>query len=144
MRQEVVDPVLQGCQQLPEVVRRALTENWNTPDVAKPAIIGSLLEPFFVSDVVLDRDGNQVRVPPNRALLMKLAEVLMSLEQTQHERDNPKNKEKDAATTININVETVEPSNGAKNIDGLVEVVDVGGDNKDGAGVPEAAPVPRQ
>src|SRR5207248_573728 len=66
---------------------KAIKNNWPTPDCAKPAIIASLLEPFFSQDVILDRHGNQVKVPPDCALLVKCFRVLFLLDQTQYERD---------------------------------------------------------
>ena len=104
LRSEVVDPRLQGCQQLPAIVRDALRENWSTPNEAKPGIVGSLLEPFFSQDVVLDKDGNQVKVPPNRAMLIELAKTLKMLDQTQFERDNPEQaaKAKGGSTTSTV------------------------------------------
>ena len=38
VRDERVDPRSQGCQQLPQLVRQALKNDWNTPDEAKPAV----------------------------------------------------------------------------------------------------------
>ena len=92
VRDERVAPASQGSQQLPALVREALRQNWATPDAAKPAIVGQLLEPFFACDVVLDKDGNQVRVPPNRGMLIALAKTLKDLDVVQHERDHPELK----------------------------------------------------
>jgi hypothetical protein len=89
VRDERADPRLQGCQLLPKVIREALRNSWATPDEAKAAIVGNLLEPFFATDVVLDRDGNQVRVAPDRTMLIELAKTLKLLDQTQFERDHP-------------------------------------------------------
>lgn len=105
LRPEYVDPRLQGCQQLPALVLRALHESWATPDEAKPAIVGALLEPFFANDIMLDKDGNQVRVPPDRGMLLKLAQVLRDLDQTQFERDHPEQAAKakgGGATSISV------------------------------------------
>ena len=71
---------------LPEIIRMALANNWSTPDSAKPAIIASLLEPFFSDDVVLDADGKQTHVKPSRKLLMELAKTLHMLDRSQWER----------------------------------------------------------
>ncbi len=108
LREERVDPRLQGCQQLPAIVREALKENWSTPDSAKPGIIGALLEPFFSTDIVLDKDGNQIRVPPNRQQLIELAKVLKLLDQSQWERDHPEaaGKIKGAGGGTSISVQT--------------------------------------
>ena len=104
---ERVDPRTQGCQQLPILVREALKESWATPDQAKPGIVGALLEPFFAQDVVLDKDGNQIRLPPNRAMLIELAKMLRMLDQTQFERDHPEQaaKAKGGSTSI-VSVQT--------------------------------------
>ena len=59
---------------LPHLVRAALKNNWPTPDCNKPAIIASLLAPFYDSDA-------------DRALLVKCFKVLFLADQTQYERD---------------------------------------------------------
>ncbi len=79
----------EGCAVLPEMVREALADNWAVPDSAKRAVVAALLEPFYRDDVVLDVEGKQVRVKPSRRLLMELAKVLRTLDQTQWERDHP-------------------------------------------------------
>lgn len=89
LKSERVDPALQGEQQLPGLVRQALREDWSVPDAAKPRIVGALLEPFFGGDVVLDKDGNQIVVAPDRNLLKENAKVLGTLDQRQWERDHP-------------------------------------------------------
>lgn len=89
VRDERVNPATQGSQQLPAVVMEAIKNNWATPDVSKGKIVATLLEPFYINDIVLDKDGNQVRVPPNRALQLECTKVLRALDVTQHERDNP-------------------------------------------------------
>ena len=89
VRDERVDTRLQGCQQLPKLVQQALRDNWSVPDIAKAAIIGSLLQPFYTQDTIVDANGNTVVVPPNRALLMELAKTLKMLDNVQYERDNP-------------------------------------------------------
>jgi len=88
VRNEKVDPALQGAALLPELVRLALRNNWSTPDIAKPAIVANLLEPFFTREV--GPDG--VLLPPNRTQLIELAKVLKLLDQTQYERDHPESK----------------------------------------------------
>lgn len=106
VRDERVDPRLQGCQQLPDIVRQSLRENWSTPDAAKPGIIGALLEPFFANDIVLDKDGNQIRVPPNRLMLIELAKTLIQLDHKQWERDHPEEAGKakgGASASIQVN-----------------------------------------
>src|SRR4051812_15065099 len=76
VRDERVDPRTQGCQQLPALVRQALREGWSTPDVAKPKIVAELLIPFF-------EDG------ADPMLLVRLARLLLLLDQTQFDRDHP-------------------------------------------------------
>lgn len=108
VRNECVDPRLQGCQQLPALIRQALREDWSTPAAAKPGIIGALLEPFFVQDVVLDKDGNQVTVPTSRVMLIELARTLKLLDQTQWERDHPEEagRAKGGSTAVAVSVQT--------------------------------------
>lgn len=105
-RPEKVDPRLQGCQQLPEIVKQALKDNWSTPDAAKPAIVGALLGPFFESTVVLDKDGNRVVIPPDPKLLNELARTLRMLDQTQFARDNPEAAGKARGGTTSVSVQT--------------------------------------
>lgn len=81
VRDERVDPRTQGSAILPDLVRQALRESWATPDIAKPAIVASMLEPFF--------EERQEGEPPDRKTLIECAKVLRALDQTQHERDNP-------------------------------------------------------
>jgi len=106
VRDERVDPRTQGCQQLPARVREALRQNWSTPDEAKPGVVGALLEPFFAQDTFLDKDGNQVKVPPNRGLLIELAKTLRMLDQTQFERDHPEQAAKAKGGTTSVSVQT--------------------------------------
>lgn len=86
VRNEKVDPTLQGSAILPDLVRQALRESWATPHEAKPAIIASLLEPFFEERQLGD---NGKPLPPNRNQLIECAKTLRQLDQTQFERDNP-------------------------------------------------------
>lgn len=75
---------------LPEMVRQALKEKWDTPGAAKPAIIASLLRPFYSNGIpTMTRDGEVVMMPPSPKLLNELARTLLALDQTQYERDNP-------------------------------------------------------
>lgn len=83
----VRNEVVCGNAILPDIVRQALRENWATPDVAKPAIVANLLEPFFMEREIDPNTGKPI--PPNRAQLLECAKVLRMLDQTQHERDNP-------------------------------------------------------
>jgi hypothetical protein len=59
---------------LPHLVRVAIKHNWPTPDCNKPAIVASLLEPFY------DPDADPM-------LKVRLAKLLLLLDQTQYERD---------------------------------------------------------
>jgi hypothetical protein len=59
---------------LPHLVRAAIKNNWPTPDCNKPAIVDSLIEPFYDPDA-------------DPALLVKCARVLLLADQTQYERD---------------------------------------------------------
>lgn len=102
IKPERVDPAKQGNAALPEVVRQGLKESWATPDSAKPAIVAALLEPFYTEDVVLDKDGNQVRVPPSRKMLNELAKTLRMLDQTQFERDHPEDAGKAKGNGVKI------------------------------------------
>lgn len=74
---------------LPELVKKALRENWSTPDEAKKAIVASLLYPFFNETEIIDANGNVVNVRPSPKLLNELARTLQLLDQTQFARDNP-------------------------------------------------------
>src|SRR5438270_6182508 len=62
---------------LPHLVRAAIKNNWPTPDCNKPAIVDSLIAPFY--DPAADP-----------ALLVKCFRVLFLLDQTQYERDHRK------------------------------------------------------
>jgi len=104
VRDERVDPRTQGSQPLPQLVLQALKEDWSTPGAAKPKIVASLLEPFYVEDVVVDKDGNQVRVPPNRGMQIACAKVLKDLDVVQHERDHPEEAGK-AKGGINVSAQ---------------------------------------
>lgn len=103
-----------GAAQLPAVIREALANNWATPDVAKPAIVANLLEPFFTREV--GPDGNPV--PPDRKQLIELAKVLKLLDQTQHERDHPEEK---SASGINITLQNTIQATAAmrQNLEGV-------------------------
>lgn len=96
-RAHSVDP-LEG---LPATVRQALRENWATPAEAKPAIIAALLRPFFNEVTMIDKDGNQVTVPPSPKTLNELAKTILSLDQTQYERDHPMEAGKAKGPAIN-------------------------------------------
>lgn len=108
VRPERVDPASQRMAALPELVRQALKESWNTPDAAKPAIIASLLEPFYQDDVVLDENGKQVRVKPSRAMLMALAKTLLQLDRFQWEKDHPEaaGKARGGGASASVNMQT--------------------------------------
>lgn len=86
---------------LPELVRMALRNNWATPDEAKRVILGRLLDPFFNDQTIIDRSGNLVKVPTSPELLNKLARTIMELDQRQFERDNPEAAGKAKGSTIN-------------------------------------------
>src|SRR5262249_39436164 len=74
LRSEVVDPARQGCQLFPELVRQALREGWTTPDSAKTKVVDELSAPFF-------EEGT------DPMLLVRLARLLLLLDQTQWEWD---------------------------------------------------------
>lgn len=74
---------------LPELVLQAAREDWSTPGPAKRRAVLALLHPIYVQDTVLDKDGNQVRVPPNHEQVRKNVQALAELDQIQWERDNP-------------------------------------------------------
>jgi hypothetical protein len=76
VRDERVDPARQGGQQFPELVRQALREGWATPDSAKPKVVAELLAAFF-------EEGQ------DPMLRVRLARLLLLLDQTQWERDHP-------------------------------------------------------
>ena len=86
---ERADPALQSEQKIPGLDRRAINEGWRVPEAGKQLIVERLLEPFKQNDVVTDKDGNQITLPPNRDLLVKNASALMRADQMQFERDNP-------------------------------------------------------
>jgi hypothetical protein len=81
LRSEVVDPARQGCQQFPALVRKALRENWPTPDAAKPKVVAELLVPFY-------EEGT------DPMLLVRLARLLLLLDRTQYELDHPEQARK--------------------------------------------------
>jgi hypothetical protein len=92
---------------LPDLVLRAAREDWSTPGPAKRRAILALLEPVYCRDVVLDKDGNQVIVQPNRELIRKNIEALHTLDQTQWERDHPEEAGK-LKGGVNINNQNVQ------------------------------------
>jgi hypothetical protein len=75
---ERVDPRAQSTfiPALPALVRRALRENWRTPDCNKPVVVDSLIEPFYDPDCAADP-----------MLLVRCFRLLVLLDQTQYERD---------------------------------------------------------
>lgn len=89
VRDERVDPRSQGEQKIPSLDRRAIKESWEVPPAVKAKVIERLAEPFFEQDVIIDKDGNAVPVPPDRRLLTENAKVLLMADQRQWERDNP-------------------------------------------------------
>jgi hypothetical protein len=92
VRGERVDPRLQSCQQLPQLIRQALREGWNVPDSAKPGIIAELLQPFYA------QDG-----PQDYKLLIRLARLLLLLDQTQdHSEEAGKAKGGGSATMASV------------------------------------------
>lgn len=111
VRDERVDPARQQEQQLPTLVADAVRNGWAVPEHVKPKIVDKLIEPFISNDVVLDKDGVQVEVPPDRYLLKENAKVLGMLDQRQYERDNP-----DAAGR----------AKGGVKIDNTVNAIDLG------------------
>lgn len=84
-RTHSIDPV----DGLPGLVRQALRESWKTPDSAKPAVLAALLRPFFNDITLIDKDGNQITVPPPPKTLNELARTILALDQSQWERDHP-------------------------------------------------------
>jgi hypothetical protein len=66
---------------LPHLVRKAIKNNWATPDSNKPGIVDNLCAPFH------DRDADP-------ALRIRCFEVLLLLDQTQYERDHPEQASK--------------------------------------------------
>jgi hypothetical protein len=67
---------------LPHLVRAALRLGWDVPEAAKPKVVGDLLAAFF------DRDTDP-------CLRVRLARLLLLLDQTQYERDHPEQARKD-------------------------------------------------
>jgi hypothetical protein len=61
---------------LPHLVRAALKNDWPTPDAAKPKVVEELLAAFF-------EEGT------DPMLRVRLARLLLLLDQTQYERDHP-------------------------------------------------------
>lgn len=93
---------------LPKIVRQALRESWATPDAAKLDIVASLLAPFYEDIVVMDREGNQLRIPPSPKLLLELAQTLRLLDQTQWAREHPEEagKASGGGNAIAVSVQT--------------------------------------
>jgi hypothetical protein len=90
LKPEAVDPASQSGQGFPALIITALKNGWAVPDEAKPRLVASLMEPFFTRDVVTDKDGNQIVLPPNRPLLVRSFNALVMADKVQWERDNPK------------------------------------------------------
>jgi hypothetical protein len=89
LKPEVVDPATQSEQGFPALVCAAIRNGWEVPDENKPKLVACLMEPFFQRDIVVDRDGNQVVLPPNRPLLLRCFNALVMADQIQWERDHP-------------------------------------------------------
>jgi hypothetical protein len=106
VRDERVPSAPDPLRGLPELVRQALRESWATPDAAKPAVIASLLRPFYEQMKALDVEGKVVELSTPPKTLNELARTLMALDQTQYERDNPEaaGKAKGAGTGTTVNV----------------------------------------
>lgn len=98
VRNEVVDPARQGDQQFPELVRLALREGWATPEAAKPKIVADLLAAFF-------EEGQ------DPMLRVRLARLLLLLDQTQFERDRAEEVGK-SGSSVMINLVTVDGAHG--------------------------------
>lgn len=126
VKSERVDPATQGNQALPQLVREGLKSGWATPDAAKPDIVGALLEPFYLVDEVLDKDGNRVKVPPNRGMQIACAKVLKDLDVIQHERDNPEaaGKAKGGTNVIQVGAPTLLEAMRAANEKRLANVIE--------------------
>jgi hypothetical protein len=89
LKPEAVDPATQSGQGFPALIITALKNSWAVQDEAKPRLVASLIEPFFTRDIVTDKDGNQIVLPPNRQLLVRSFNALVMADQMQWERDNP-------------------------------------------------------
>lgn len=94
VRDERVNPASQGEQALPALDRRAVREDgvggWSVPERVKRVVIERLAEPFFEEGrTVVDKEGRQVTLPPDRNLLKENAKVLVLADQRQYERDQP-------------------------------------------------------
>jgi hypothetical protein len=79
LRSEVVDPATQEQQAFPALDRKAIRQGWNVPDELKPEVIDNLVAAVEMASA----DGDYKGVALN-------ARVLLQADQTQYERDHPK------------------------------------------------------
>lgn len=79
----------------PHLIRRALRENWATPDVIKRKVVAELLEAFFAEGA-----------DPN--LRIQLFRTLLLADQTQYERDHPEEAGKANVQAVAILNELIE------------------------------------
>jgi len=104
VKSEVVDPSTQDEARIPSLDREAIRNGWEVPEDKKPIVIDRLIEPFLENDIVVDKDGNQVKKPPDRYLLAQNAKALFQADKMQYERDNPEAAGKaKGGTEVNVN-----------------------------------------
>lgn len=80
---------------LPHLVRAAIKDGWATPDSAKPKVVADLLAAFF-------EEGQ------DPMLRVRLARLLLLLDQTQWERDHLEEAGKSGSFLLNVNVVNVD------------------------------------
>lgn len=129
---ERVDPTTQGEVVVPTLVTQAIRSGWAVPEGNKPRLVDEMVR-------VID--------DPEESTKVKVAafNALRQADQSQWERDNPKEKAEQAPTEININVVTVE-SGDQQLTDVVVDANGVNGGviREYGAGLPQAARLPRE
>ena len=80
---------------LPHLVRAALKDGWATPDAAKPKVVADLLAGFFEEGA-------------DPMLRIRLARLLLLLDQTQFERDRAEEAGKGRTQVLNFNIVNVD------------------------------------
>jgi hypothetical protein len=98
---------------LPDLVRKAIKDNWATPDSAKAKIIAELLAPFYAEGT-------------DPELLVRLARTLLLADRTQWERDHPEEAGKARGGTVVNNVNAVQVGNVFDDIERDIRIIEGG------------------
>lgn len=109
VRDERVDPATQGEADTFDVVCQAATRGWASSEQVKRQAVNKIAEILYEGpQTVVTKDGREVVVPPDRNVMIKAVNVLLTADQRQYERDNPaeagKAKGGGQGTVVNVNL----------------------------------------